>query len=89
MLEGLGNPDDVIGVAAQIHLPTRGGLTDLVNGALDLAGLFSPGLEDGFIPVDGLPSSLQIRVGTLSPSTTQFRFTGPGFDYGYTSSVTR
>ena len=89
VLEGLGNPDDVIGVAAQIHLPTRGGLTDLVNGALDLAGLFSPGLEDGFIPVDGLPSALQIRVGTLSPSTTQFRFTGQGFDYGYTSSVTR
>ncbi len=89
VLEGLGNPDDVIGVAAQIHLPTRGGLTDLINGALDLAGLFSPGLEDGFIPIDGLPSSLQIRVGTLSPSTTQFRFTSPGVDYTYTSSVTR
>ena len=85
----MGNPDDVIGVAAQIHLPTRGGLTDLVNGALDLAGLFSPGLEDGFIPIDGLPSSLQIRVGTLSPSTTQFRFTSPGVDYSYRSSVTR
>jgi len=89
VLEGLGNPDDVIGVAAQIHLPTRGGLTDLVNGALDLAGLFSPGLENGFIPIDGLPSSLQIRVGTLSPSTTQFRFTAPGVDYTYRSSVTR
>ncbi len=90
VLEGLGNPDDVIGVAAQIHLPTKGALTDLVNGALDLAGLFSPGLENGFIPIDGLPSSLQIRVGTLSNSSAEFRFTTPGLaDYSYRSDVGR
>jgi hypothetical protein len=89
VLEGLGNPDDVIGVAAQVHLPTKGGLTDLVNGALDLAGLFSPGLENGFIPIDGLPSTLQIRVGTLSPSTATFRFDSPVADYTYVSSVIR
>lgn len=89
VLEGLGNPDDIIGVAAQIHLPTKGALTDLVNGALDLAGLFSPGLENGFIPIEGLPSTLQIRVGTLSPSTTSFRFDSSVADYTYVSSVTR
>lgn len=89
VLEGLGNPDDVIGVAAQIHLPTKGALTDLVNGALDLAGLFSPGLENGFIPIDGLPSTLQIRVGTLSPSTATFRFDSSVADYTYRSSVIR
>jgi hypothetical protein len=89
VLEGLGNPDDVIGVAAQVHLPTKGGLTDLVNGALDLAGLFSPGLENGFIPIEGLPSTLQIRVGTLSPSTATFRFDSSVADYTYVSSVTR
>lgn len=89
VLEGLGNPDDIIGVAAQIHLPTKGALTDLVNGALDLAGLFSPGLENGFIPIEGLPSTLQIRVGTLSPSTTTFRFDSSVADYTYVSSVTR
>lgn len=87
VLEGLGNPDDVIGVAAQIHLPTRGGLTDLVNTALAIGGLFSPGLENGFIPIDGLPSSLQIRVGTLSPSTADFRFTSEIADYSYRSVV--
>lgn len=89
VLEGLGNPDDIIGVAAQIHLPTKGALTDLVNGALDLAGLFSPGLENGFIPIEGLPSTLQIRVGTLSPSTTSFRFDSSVADYTYVSSVIR
>jgi hypothetical protein len=89
VLEGLGNPDDVIGVGAQIHLPTRGGLTDLVNGALDLAGLFAPGLEDGFIPIDGLPSTLQIRVGTLSNSSATFRFTTEVADYTYASAVGR
>lgn len=87
VLEGLGNPDDVVGVAAQIHLPTKGGLTDLINGALDLAGLFSPGLENGFIPIDGLPSSFKIRVGTLSNSTAIFDFDGPGVSYTYRSDV--
>jgi hypothetical protein len=89
VLEGLGNPDDVIGVAAQIHLPTRGALTDLINGALDVAGFFSPGLENGFIPIDGLPSSFVIRVGTLSPSRADFRFTSPAADYSYRSEITR
>lgn len=90
VLEGLGNPDDVIGVAAQIHLPTKGGLTDLINGALDLAGLFSPGLENGFIPIDGLPSSFKIRVGTLSNSTAIFDFATPGVaDYTYRSDISQ
>jgi hypothetical protein len=89
VLEGLGNPDDVIGVGAQIHLPTKGGLTDLVNGALDLAGLFAPGLEDGFIPIDELPSAIKIRVGTLSSSTATFRFTTDVADYSYVSAVGR
>lgn len=89
VIEGLGNPDDIIGVAAQIHLPTIGGLTDLVHTAFALGGLFSPGLEHGFIPIDGLPSELQIRVGTLSPSSTDFRFTSPVADYTYRSTVTR
>jgi hypothetical protein len=89
VIEGLGNPDDIIGVGAQIHLPTKGGLTDLVNGALDLAGFFAPGLENGFVPIDGLPSSLQVRVGTLSNSSATFRFTTPVADYSYVSRVGR
>lgn len=89
VLEGLGNPDDVIGIAAQIHLPTRGALTDLINTAFAVGGLFSPGLEQGFIPIDDLPSELQIRVGTLSPSNATFRFTSPAADYTYRSRVTR
>ena len=89
VLEGLGNPDDVIGVAAQIHLPTGGALSELVHTAFALGGLFSPGLEDGFIPIDGLPSEIQIRVGTLSPSAVDFRFTTSIADYGFRSRVTR
>lgn len=90
VLEGFGNPDDVIGVAAQIHLPTRGALTDLIRTGLAIGGLFAPGLEHGFIPIDGLPSALQIRVGTLSPSAATFRFSTPGVaDYSYRSAVAR
>lgn len=89
VIEGLGDPDDIIGVAAQIHLPTTGTLTGLVETAFAIGGLFSPGLEHGFIPVDGLPSELQIRVGTLSPSGANFRFSTSAADYTYRSRVTR
>ena len=89
VIEGLGNPDDVIGVAAQIHLPTRGALTDLVNTAFAIGGIFAPGLEQGFIPLEDLPSGLLIRVGTLSPSSTSFRLTTDAADYTYRSEVAR
>ena len=87
VIEGLGNPDDVIGIAAQIHLPTRGGLTDLVNTAFAIGGIFAPGLEQGFIPIEDLPSGLLIRVGTLRNSTADFRFTTPVADYEYRSEI--
>ncbi len=89
IIEGLGDPDDVIGVAAQIHLPTRGGLTDLVHTAFAIGGLFAPGLEHGFIPLEGLPSGLLIRVGTLTPSSASFRLTTDAADYTYRSEVAR
>ena len=44
--------DDIIGVAVQIHLPTTGALTDLIKTGLAVGGLFAPGLEQGFIPVE-------------------------------------
>lgn len=88
VIEGLGDADDIIGVAAQIHLPTTGALTDLIKTGLSLGGLFSPGLDQGFIAVDGLPSSLQIKVGTINQSTAKFRFTGQGYDYTYVSQIT-
>lgn len=87
-IEGLGDPDDIIGIAAQIHLPTSGALTDLINTGLAIGGLFAPGLDQGFIPVDGLPSSLQIKVGTITPSDSYFRFTSPAADYTYVSTIT-
>lgn len=89
VIEGLGNPDDIIGVAAQIHLPTAGGLTDLVKTAFSIGGLFAPGLEHGFIPLEDLPSELQIRVGALSTSSVDFRFTTSAADYSYRSVITR
>jgi hypothetical protein len=89
VIEGLGNPDDIIGIAAQVHLPTTGALTGLITTGLQLAGLFAPGLEDGFIPIDGLPSSLLIKVGPLASSNSDFRFTTPVADYTYRSTISR
>jgi hypothetical protein len=86
-IEGLGNADDIIGVAVQIHLPTAGALTDLIRTGLAIGGIFSPGLEQGFIPLDGLPSTFQIKLGTLTPSTSTFRFASPAADYTYVSKI--
>ena len=86
-IEGLGNADDIIGVAVQIHLPTAGALTDLIRAGLAIGGIFSPGLEQGFIPLDGLPSTFQIKLGTLTPSTSTFRFASPAADYTYVSKI--
>jgi len=89
VIEGLGNPDDIIGVAVQIHLPTSGALTDLITTGLALGGLFAPGLAQGFIPIADLPSSLLIKVGPLVASNATFRFTTPAADYSYASTITR
>jgi hypothetical protein len=89
VIEGLGNPDDIIGIAAQIHLPTTGALTDLIKTGLAIGGIFQPGLEQGFIPIEDLPSSLLIKVGPLTSSTSTFRFTTEIADYSYVSRIWR
>lgn len=88
VLEGLGNPDDVIGIGIQALLPTSGAFTDLLNTALGVAGFFNPEFQNGFIPIDGLPSNLKIRVGSLGPSSALFDFQSPGVHYEYRTSVT-
>ncbi|HMR96792.1 MAG TPA: hypothetical protein PKE05_14740 [Microthrixaceae bacterium] len=87
IIEGLGNPDDVIGVGVQILLPTAGAFTDLLNTAFSIGGVFLPGLESGFIPINGLPSSVKIRVGSLLPSAATFDFDGDAAHYVYSSIV--
>lgn len=87
IIEGLGNPDDIIGVGVQVLLPTAGAFTELLNTAFAIAGFFAPGLADGFIPLDGLPSSVRIRVGPLAPSVTTLRFQSDVADYALVSSV--
>jgi hypothetical protein len=87
IIEGLGNPDDIIGVGIQLLLPTAGAFTDLLNTAFALAGIFVPGLENGFIPIDTLPSSVKVKVGSLIPSTTTFDFDGDAAHYVYSSSI--
>lgn len=82
-LEGLGNPDDILGVAAQIHLPTAGAFTDLMKFGLALAGL-----DNGAIESEDLPSSLKIRIGRLTPSNASFTFEGAGFSHVLNTSVT-
>ncbi len=88
VIEGLGNPDDILGIAAQIHLPTAGTFTDLLNFGLTLAGL-----DNGVIESDELPAVLKVRVGSLSPSTASFNFKGvtdqgAHFEHIFTSSIT-
>lgn len=82
-LEGLGNPDDILGVAVQIHLPTAGAFTDLLKFGLAIAGL-----ENGAIESDDLPSSLKVRIGSLTPSSASFAFEGPGFSHILNTSIT-
>ena len=89
VIEGLGNPDAVVGVAVQLLLPTAGTLTNLLNGAFSLASIFNPDLTNGFIPVEGLPSSVKIRVGPLVSSSTVFDLDGTNGHYIYTSRIAR
>lgn len=87
VLEGLGNPDDIIGVAAQIHLPTAGTLTGLLNSAFSLAGLFDADLGKGILPVDQLGTGVKIRVGSLTSSKVDIPLGIPGTEYVLRSSV--
>jgi len=86
ILEGLGNPDDIVGVAAQILLPTSGAFAGLIDAGLAIGGVFQPGLETGILPIDS--TGLKIRIGNLQPSSTTFTLENPGIaTYEYTSSV--
>lgn len=82
VLEGLGNPDDVLGTVIQIHLPTKGAFTDLMKFGLAVAGL-----DNGELPIEGLPDSVKFRIGQLLPSKATFNLSGPGYNHIYTSSV--
>jgi hypothetical protein len=88
VFEGLGNPDDVIGIGVQALLPTAGAFTDLLNTAFGIAGFFEPGFQNGFIPIEDLPSNLKLRVGSLSTSSALFDFQIPGVHYEYRSAIT-
>lgn len=92
-IEGLGDPDDIIGIAAQIYLPTSGALTDLIQTGLSIGGLFAPGLDQGIIPldelVDGFPENIAVKVGALGTSKSKFDFKLGRADYTFTNSVVR
>ena len=50
IIEGLGNPDDIIGVGVSLLLPTAGTFTDLLNTALRPGRHLHPGPGDGLHP---------------------------------------
>jgi hypothetical protein len=81
-IEGLGNPDDIIGTAIQIHLPTKGAFSDLVNTGLAIAGL-----KNGELPIQGLPATMKIRIGQLLPSSASFDFSGGGYEWILNTAV--
>lgn len=91
ILEGLGDADDIIGISAQIYLPTSGALTDLIQAGLSIAGLFAPGLDQGNIPlaelVEGFPENIGVKVGPLQNSTSTFEFKMGHADYTFVNSV--
>lgn len=87
VIEGLGDPDDIVGIAAQIYLPTTGALTDLIKAGLSIGGLFAPGLDQGFIPIDGLPQNLAIKVGPLERTRSYYRFTSDAADYTFVNEI--
>ncbi len=85
-LEGLGNPDDILGVAIQIHLPTTGTFKSLLDIGFQLAGL-----DNGELPIAELPDSVKVRVGHLLPSSASFHFQGgiqTSYDYILNTAVT-
>lgn len=92
-LEGLGDPDDVIGIATQIYLPTKGALTDMIRTGLSVAGLFAPGLDQGNIPmdkvIDGFPDNIAVKVSPLGTSKSKFNFKMGKADYTFVNSVVR
>lgn len=93
VIEGLGDPDDIIGISAQIYLPTDGALTDLIKTGLSIAGLFAPGLDQGNIPmaelIDGFPENIAVKVSSLGTSKSTFNFKMGRADYTFVNSVTR
>jgi hypothetical protein len=70
-IEGLGNPDDFLGIAIQIHLPTKGAFKDLLDLGFQLAGI-----DNGELPIEELPDTVKVRVGHLLPSSASFHFQG-------------
>lgn len=87
-LEGLGNPDDILGIAVQIHLPTTGTLAGLIDFGLGLADLFTGEVgPNGEINLPDAPPFLKFRVGNLLPSSATFDFSGPGYEHQYRSSI--
>jgi len=90
IIEGLGNPDAIVGVGVQLLLPTAGAFTGLLDTAFGVAGLFSPELANGFIPIPSLPSAIKIKVGPLAPSVSVFDFDSSdsgGGHWVYTSTI--
>ena len=87
-IEGLGDPDDILGIAVQIHLPTTGALADLINAGLGLAGLLTGYITaDGQLNLPDLPPFLRFRIGNLLPSSATFTFEGTGYEHQFKSSV--
>ncbi|MFM7069295.1 MAG: hypothetical protein ACKOYM_07530 [Actinomycetes bacterium] len=86
ILEGLGNPDDIVGVVAQIFLPTSGAFAGLIDAGLAIGGIFKPGLETGILPIDS--TGLRIRIGQMRSSSTTFSVEIPyAAKYDFTSTV--
>ncbi|MFZ4517796.1 MAG: hypothetical protein ACOYOP_05385 [Microthrixaceae bacterium] len=87
IIEGLGNPDAIVGVGVQLLLPTSGAFAGILDAGFGLASLFNPGLANGFIPLPGLASSVKVKVGSLLPSSATFDFDGDAGHYIYTSTI--
>jgi hypothetical protein len=71
-IEGaFGGQDDLLGVVAQIHLPTKGVFKDLLDFGFNLLGI-----DNGVLPIAELGDNFKFRVGHLLPSSAVIDISG-------------
>ncbi|NLA34528.1 MAG: hypothetical protein GX868_02445 [Actinobacteria bacterium] len=87
-IEGLGNPDAIVGVGVNILVPTSGAFTGLLSTGLTVADWLLPEIDSGFVNLPALPPTLKVRIGPMAPSWWTYDFDGDAGHYRVNMSVT-
>lgn len=87
-IEGLGNPDAIVGIGVNILVPTSGAFTGLLSTGLTIADWLLPEIDSGFVNLPALPPTLKVRIGPMAPSWWTYDFDGDAGHYRVNMSVT-